>query len=460
MRSLIIAAAVLGCLLPCGFVFGAEPVEIGGRLEPLVDEFLIERLSGDAKLTVHRPEPREVVLTADEPWEGNTSAYFTVLRDGGRFRMYYRGSHFDVDTQKGTHPEFTCYAESEDGIRWTKPKLGLFEFNGSRANNIVWSGPGTHNFTPFRDANPNCPADARYKALARGNPKGLYAFQSADGIHWKPMTERAVITDGAFDSQNLAFWDPHVRAYREYHRGFREGRRDIMTGTSSDFLNWTAPKYLDYTHAEPEHLYTNAVMPYPGAPHLLIGFPTRYQPKNSQVEPILMTSRDGATFRRWGEPLIPITAPEERDGNRSNYMAWGLVELPGDERHFSVYATERYYAGPGSRLRRFTFRKDGIVSVHAGEKGGELVTRPLRFDGDALRLNVRTAPGGEVRAELQDAAGKPIDGFTLADCTPLRGDSLDAPVTWKGGDLNGLADRPVRLRLTLTSADVYTLRFR
>ena len=60
-----------------------------------------------------------------------------------------------------------------------------------------------------------------------------------------------------------------------------------------------------------------------------------------------MTSRDGVLFRRWSEELIPITAPKDRDGNRSNYMTWGLLQLPGNDRELSVYATEAYYAGPG-----------------------------------------------------------------------------------------------------------------
>ena len=111
------------------------------------------------------------------------------------------------------------------------------------------------------------------------------------------------------------------------------------------------------------------IQPYFRAPHLLLGFPTRFQPKNEQVEPVLMTSRDGRHFRRWPEPLIPITAPEDRDGNRSNYMTWGLLELPGREGELSVYGTEAYYAGPGSRVRRFTFRTDGFVSRPRGRQG-------------------------------------------------------------------------------------------
>ena len=118
------------------------------------------------QLKMHKPAPQDVVLVCDAPWEGNTSAYFTLFADGDRFRMYYRGAHFDEKTKKAAHPEFACYAESKDGLRWEKPKLDLFAFKDSKANNIVWAGEGTHNFTPFKDANPKCPPEARYKALA------------------------------------------------------------------------------------------------------------------------------------------------------------------------------------------------------------------------------------------------------------------------------------------------------
>ena len=138
-----------------------------------------------------------------------------------------------------------------------------------------------------------------------------------------------MITDGNFDSQNLAFWDPQRKCYLDFHRKSRLGVRDIMTATSTDFVNWSQPVFLEYGNAPREHLYTNAIRPYFRAPHLLLGFPTRFQPQHEQVEPILMSSRDGQDFHRWSEPLIPITAPDERDGNRSNYMTWGLLAAAG-----------------------------------------------------------------------------------------------------------------------------------
>ncbi|MFT5412572.1 MAG: hypothetical protein ACI9NC_005321, partial [Verrucomicrobiales bacterium] len=173
-----------------------DVIEIGSRRELFVDRVLIERLSGSAKQQLHRPVPKEVVLTTDAAWEGNTSAYFTIFRDGDRFRMYYRGSHWDAEAKKATHREVTCYAESQDGIHWTKPELGLFEFGGSKANNIVLDGLGTHCFAAFKDGNPNCRPEARYKGIARGRPvgkKGLYVFQSADGTRWSPIKNEPVI---------------------------------------------------------------------------------------------------------------------------------------------------------------------------------------------------------------------------------------------------------------------------
>jgi hypothetical protein len=92
--------------------------------------------------------------------------------------------------------------------------------------------------------------------------------------------------------------------------------------------------------------------------------------------------------------------------------------------------------------------------------GGECVTHPLTFKGTELRLNFATGVAGEVRVELQDAAGKVLPGFALDDCEPVFGDAVDRVVTWQHGtSVSALANKPVRLRLSLKDADVYALRF-
>lgn len=454
-------------------VCAAEPLQIGSRRELLVDDHLIDRMDGVA-LKMHKPQAHDVALICDAPWEGNTSGYFTLFQDGDLFRCYYRGSHHGEEGGKPSQSGVTCYAESRDGISWTKPELGLLEFNGSKNNNIVHMGDGCSTFAPFLDTNPNCPPESRYKALAtmgdnverKKNP-ALQAYHSADGLRWKLMREKPVITAGSFDSQNTAFYDAEHGVYRAYWRYFTGGYTDergwkpsgvraIRTATSKDFLTWENQADLAYGKDAPlVQLYTNAVRPYARAPQFMLGFPTRYQPKHSQVEPVLMTSRDGINFKRWEEPLIPITAPKDRDWNRSNYMTIGLLALPGKPDELSVYATEAYYQGPGSRIRRFSLRVDGFVSASAAK--GELITQPITFTGSKLTLNL--VSGGESRVEVQDDAGKPLPGFTLEDCTVLKGDFIDKAVIWKGGSLDQLTGKPVRLRFELREADLFSLKF-
>jgi hypothetical protein len=120
----------------------------------------------------------------------------------------------------GRNTEVTCYAESDDGIHWRKPELGIYEVNGSKKNNIILAhaAPVTHNFSPFIDQNPKAKAGQKYKALGGTKKSGLIAYVSADGIHWEKIREEPVITDGIFDSQNVSFWSESEQKYVCYFR--------------------------------------------------------------------------------------------------------------------------------------------------------------------------------------------------------------------------------------------------
>ena len=391
------ATACLAWLAIAGFVSAAEPAvedlrDIGNRRELFVDSHLVERLTGGAGRVLHRPQPREVAIVHDAAWEGNVCFYHTVFRDDDRYRMYYRGMHSGprMSHPKARGHEVVCYAESRDGIRWTKPTLGLYEFDGSKQNNIIWAGVGTHNFVPFKDSNPACRPGAKYKAVAATH-EGLYVLKSADAIHWSLIKDRPVVTAGHFDSQNLAFYDSVRGTYVEYQRGFVNGVRAIMTATSRDFLNWTKPRFLTYSDDRNIHLYTNQVTQYHRAPHILLSFPKRLVPGRNPSrhkytgvsDVLLMTSRDGVRFDRWEDAFLRPGRQSERWVNRNNFLAWGIVEtasrLPGVRAELSMYSIEGYYTGDDCRMRRYTLRPDGFVSVRAPLSGGELLTRPLMF---------------------------------------------------------------------------------
>lgn len=445
------------CVIPISLQ-AEDAIHLGNRRELFVDDFLIDRMSAGVSLQVQKPEPQEVVLVTGESWEGNTCAYYSIFQDEDIYRMYYRGSH--AVKMKSAHEEVTCYAESKDGLHWTKPKLGLHEWDGSTDNNIILTGLGTHCFVAFKDDNPAAPPESRYKGISRGRPvgkKGLYVFQSPDGIHWSPIKDEPVITDGYFDSQNLAFWDPHTKKYVDYHRTFIDGVRAIMMCTSDDFVNWSEPTLLEYPGVPDQHLYTNAIRPYDDAPHLRIGFPTRYLPKTQQVEPVFMASRDGVSFTRYSDAVIPQTAPKDRDGNRSNYMTHGLLQLPGKPDELSVYATEAYYSGPDSRVRRFTYRKDGFVALQGT---GDVLTKPIRFQGSRMLLNYRCRQGGSLKVQMQTEHGNEILANLSAENGVLTGDAVNHKVNWKYANPGQKNDgHPVRLRFELKDAEVYALQF-
>lgn len=456
---------------PFGSINSDDVCNIGSRLELFADEWLIDRMDG-VSLRLHNPTPREVAIVFDVPCEGNTSAYVTVFQDDDLYRMYYRGSEQDFTNNKGLH-ELTCYAESDDGIYWRKPELNLFEFNGSKKNNIVWIGTGNHNFTPFKDTNPNAKPDEKYKAFGGLGGDGLIAFKSNDGNHWEKIQDEPVITKGAFDSQNLAFWNPVTECYMDFHRGFKDGVRHIMTCTSKDFINWTEPQWVDFGDAPFEHLYTNAVTPYYRSPHILMGFPKRFSPSRKKLKDIkwdgvsdgvFMTSRDGLHWHRWLEAFIRPGLQMERWGQRNNMTAWGIVNtrssIPGMPDELSVYSSEAYCMD-GNRLRRYTLRIDGFVSVNAPYSGGELLTKPMTFDGKELVINYSTSGVGSVKVEITDKDGKPISGFSLDDCPEIYGDEIKGVVRWKSGsDISSLAGQVVRLRFSLKDADLYSIRFK
>jgi len=476
-------------------------IDIGTRLELLVDEHLVDRMIGGAELRLHHPSPADIALVLDRPWEGNSCGYVTVFRDGDCCRMYYRGYHVTYlpDHWHDSHI-VTCCAESPDGLTWQRPDLGLFEVMGTRHNNVILTsqagGAATHNFCPFRDLRPDTPACERYKAVGGladwsiPGPQGLLAFVSADGVRWRKLREEPVITQGLFDSQNVAFWDGARGEYRAYVRDLREGR-DIRTCTSQDFRTWTDPEFLEYTPGRVNELYTSQVQPYYRARHILLGFPTRYverawqaatdflpQPEHRRLrasrearegpavtDGMFMASRDGRHFRVWPESFIR-PGLREHDGwfYGDNYQCLGMIETPsridGAPRELSFFVNEGYLQRTPMRLRRYTIRVDGFVSLHAPLDGGELITRPLTFTGRKLLMNYSTGAAGWVRVEIQDPAGTALPRYSLEDAEEMFGDSLEQPVLWKhGADVSDLTGEPVRLRFVLADADLFSFRF-
>ena len=433
-------------------------------------------------MIMHHPVDEGPVLYFDEAWEGPFCGYCTVIKDGEKYQLYYRG--LPEAGKDGSDNETTCFAQSKDGINWTKPKLKIFEKYDNKKNNIILAdhAPFSHNFSPFLDTNPNVLSNQRYKALAGTKTTGLFGFVSSDGIHWKKISDDPVFIKGIFDSQNVAFWSEHESKYVCYFRTWSgegyKGKRTVSRTTSSDFVNWEKPEKMSFGDTPIEHLYTNQTHPYFRAPHIYIATAARFMP-NRQVlseeealelnvnpkyfrdcsDVVILTSRGSNRYdRTFMSSFIRPGIGLQNWVSRSNYPALNIVQTGSDE--MSLYVNQDY-AQPTAHLRRYSMRLDGFSSINADYHGGEFVTKALTFEGEHLYINFSTSAAGEIKIEILNGHNQVIEGFSADDCQAIIGNEICKQVKWtERENLNSLNNQAIKLRFMLKDADLYSIQFR
>jgi len=462
-----------------------EIYNIENRREIFIDNKIIDKLE-NVSFKLCEPIPAEKVLYFDKPWEGKFSGYVTLIHDKDIYRLYYRG--LPVSKSDGSNAEVTCYAESPDGIHFTKPSLGLFEIAGSRDNNVVLANnpPFSHNFAPFIDENPDVPKEERYKAVAGTFDSGLFVFVSADGIHWHKFSDKPILKgkswkEFAFDSQNVAFWSISEQKYVLYFRtwnGPNDEYRWVSRTTSSDFLNWEKPVVMDKGNAPWEHIYTNQTVPYFNAPHIYVSLAARFVPgckvlsdeeiKSIGVEidyshdcsdVIFMSSRGDNIYNRFFlnaffKPEYPI----ESWVSRTNYPVRGIV--PAGDYQMAFYI-QKNYAQDTAYIQRYLLRLDGFSCLSAGYIEGIITTVPIIFKGDNLFLNFATSAAGYINIEIQDINGNPISGYEFSNSIPLKGNRINFKASWNNiSNLSSLQGIPVRLSFKMKDTDLYAIQFK
>lgn len=467
---------------------GAEVIDIGSRRELFVDHHMIDRLD-NVRLELAAPVNAGVALRFDQPWE-YAAGFVSVIKDGDRYRMYYRGGS-KKDGKYDTDAEVTCYAESPDGINWTKPELGLHAFRDHKATNIILSATEnrvSHNFAPLLDDRPGVPPEERYKAVGGKGPTGepstgLVRYVSADGIHWKPYAiKEPLFPRYALDSLNVLAWIPEEQCYAIYLRTWSEGGvpsqpkfkgiRTISRSTSKDFIHWTEPTPMTFGDTPLEHLYTNNTQPYFRAPHILISLPFRLWPDRQiysdeeqlawgvsaaqtkgLTDAVFMTSRGGNSYdRTFMESFIRPTANKLTWHARETQPSLGVVPINADEMSFFV---TNEYTLPTQYLSRYVLRTDGFASAHAGYTPGTLLTKPLKFRGRKLRLNYSTSAAGSITIRLLDEKKQ-----VIATSEEIIGNEIDGIVKWKDNfDPAKVSGQPIRLQFTLKDADIFAFQF-
>lgn len=472
---------ILLLLSCCGLAQAGEPAPrvIALRDLPLLfaDDSGIAATSG-VRRTVHPARTRAAaVIEADRPWEGSrVYVYGSVYFDetAGLLRLWYM-----CRAQTSKAGDSVVYATSQDGVRWTKPSLGLHGFDGSASNNIVFQ---IHSPSVLWDKRETDPA-RRYKMLGSGKG-GYHAAFSADGVHWTSPSNHPVLKYG--DTITLA-QDPATGEYLAFHkcpakiRGF--SRRAVWLARSRDFQTWTEPELVFAPDAEDDawasgagqrtEVYNMSVYPHAAG---FIGLPTIFRvtaanrpkseltpgqsPDDGPIDVQLAASADGRAWQR-SEPrvtLIPRGAPGAFDAGAILGVSSTAVEM-GDETWVYYTALTTAHGGPlpAKRLSigRAEWRRHGFVSLDAGATGGRIATKPVQLGAPALVVNA-DASHGTVRVALLEADGRAIPGYRLEDSEPLHSDATGWSARWNNGT-SAPTDRPVRVVVELTNARLFSL---
>ena len=455
-------------------------------LQLVCNSRFIDKKRTTAHLTVGRPEKREKVLTFDKPWEGNHSCYRSIIKEDGFFRLYYLAWYIFKDAKEIK----VCYAESKDGVNWVKPVFGIKEYLALKENNIILDsddvpGYSIDNFFAFKDSNPACPKEQRYKALVNSESNLLRYYYSEDGVSFTDGGDLTV--EGVFDSLNVCFYDEKLKSYVMYLRAVHDSPydekdkyyRDIRRSQSTDFKTWTTPVRLNYIDNPYDfQLYTNNVMRYPGNPDLLVGFPTRYcmrpewtdnyeklpgkaeRLERIKINPrlglavtdcLFMVSENGYDFDLFNEAFL--TPGPETDKNwvyGDCYPAYGLFEENAGEYRF--YVCQNHHMQAPSEMYKFTIRKDGFAYYRAPFEEKLLVLNKKYYKGGKIYINFATSAMGYVKVVIEDMKNK-------VESCEMFGDNVRREISIPQEELEKFKGKKIRITIKMKDANVYSLIF-
>ena len=457
-----------------------KPLDIGTGKILFVDKQYFTKVEG-VRLKLHPPRKTgEATVVSEYPWENATLNWCSVLKDGNTYRMWYEC--YDVVGWPTTDDTSFCYAESDDGIHWTKPKLGLVSYQGSKDNNILFRQIGeanarsrVHGSSVFLD--PAASPESRFKCVSQGMFQGIgdrpyyvAGMTSADGLIWTRLPQP--ICRVFADSQYSGFWDCALNKYVLFGRVGGRGRAvgRSISDRFDEFSHLSLVAQTDEGHPADSDLYNPACTPYPGASSLYLMFPSLFQHKPDTLDIHFAVSRDGDkwTWPDRSTPFIPLGKQGDFDSG-SLYMANGCLEV-GDELWFYFSGsplkheevTIEKLAIPSNRrvISRAIAKRDRLVSVTADASAGTVQTPLLKFSGQQLILNAIARSGGQVRVGLLDGEEKFIPGRGIEDCVALTTDNPSWTVSWTDGDnLSECSKKPIRLLIELQDAEVFGFQF-
>ncbi len=445
----------------------------------------------DAKLELgaaqkHPANPlfgEEYFAASPKRWEARLdNVYPSVIydEDAGCFKCWYKSFIYDEPSNNtalaqrrrqpygtGKREEGLLYAVSEDGIHWQKPALGIIEFDGSSANNLVMrrATHGLHAGGVMKDARETEPA-RRYKFIHRNVCAGRMATCfSADGLHWSPPLPWRE-HDAVGDCHNNAIWSPELGRYICISRGWSAGIRTVLRSESADFENWSKPVEIMRGADAHDQIYS---MPISRYGDLFIGLPSIFHkgqgaaPNWDTVDTELALSTDSVNWQRVcpGQPLIPRGAGAYPAGAYDCGCIYAAAPLVHDGAIWIFYGgsngLHNNWREGSLNLATLPLDRFAGYAPRRAQAKATIETRSRALLGNSLSLNAEISPGGFIRAALLDAGGGAISGFALEDCLPLTQGGARGQLRWRERKLAELRGKTLRLALEFQRATLYAI---
>ena len=464
-----------------------DTINIGKKREVFWDNYIVDEEKSTTIFRSIKPEKKEVCFTFDKGGEPYGLTYHCIVKDEKGYKLYYVCWNEWKSKEYNHEGARLAVIESQDGINWTRPCLNPDP--QCDLENVIMDYVNNGVFV-FLDPNPAVKPDEKYKAvmcewLPEKDKHELWCYTSADGYNFK---KSVCMTDkGRFDSLNTVLWEngKYICYYRGVHGD--EYIRDVRRMESVDFVNWSDFEYIKFDDNLDYPLYTNNISHYDSIDSMKIGFPVRYCERStdnwtenmkqmpsfenkktiadlqnsprtvtSATDAILITSRDGLRFKRYGDAFFtPDYETEDNWVYGDCYPAYGLVDGKDDCYYMYLPGNHRSLWKPKT-MTRYEIKKDRFAASVAeyGEK--ILVTKPIIFEGEYLHLNFTTTAYGYIYVDVLDTNGNPISKQSFE----IFGDTVDRKISFSNGDSFGnFAGKPVRLRFRMREAKLYSMKF-
>lgn len=448
----------------------------------LLDSRIVAQVE-NAKLVVGKvkKDRRNPLFVEDREWEKRfDNLYGNVIYDyeEGIYKCWYSpfiedmsAQGMDLAQRQASYdpPENRemgiCYATSKDGIGWVKPEMGMVEYNGSKANNILWRGDrkagefweGPHGSGIFKDLRGDNP-DRRYKAIIKGSILSV-AF-SSDGLNWSPPIP-CPDADAAGDTHNNAFWAPTLEKYVGFTREWgqqpdsegSEGKRwrQVARIESQDFVRWSKAEVVLEGLSKDLQTYAMPVFYYAG---VYLGLVAIHDISSDRVWTELTWSPDTKTWYRIspGTPLIPNSDRVLDYDYGCVYACATPVFLNNEIRLYYGGSDYLHYGWRNGSLCLATLRPDGFAGYEQEVIGapGSIITTTIPYAGQDVHLTADVAPGGYVKVSALD-----LDGKEIAVAEQVTITVTDAQLKWS----KKLETNKLKLRFELDKAKLYSFGF-